>query len=311
MDDVPGEAEFFQGADRVVGEIEFPPFVAVAGHALVGVVVVVPAFAPAEQADPPEVLAVVGGFVVAVAPDVRRRVDEPGDVVDPDHADEHAPDDERPGGVGIPAEVADGPKRAAEDEEPDEECFVEEADDRIFHQVGSKMFAHVVVPLAAEVGHEPEHVAPEAAVARGMRIAFLVAKGMMLAMVGNPDHGGAFAGEAAEERDQPFDGAIGLEAAVGEQAMIAETNADAAGEPVEAEEERDGFPSEEERSGQRAGVDDAEPNDRAPIEAAFPGVARLQRFVGTAIGSFRFGDGERRRDRARRRLQDRRRSYRR
>src|SRR5262249_45269151 len=120
--------------------------------------------------------------------------------------------------------------------EPDEECFIEKADDRIFHEIGGVVLAHVVVPLAAEVRHEPKHVAPQAAIARRMRIAFLVAMRMMLAMVGNPNHRRAFAGQTAEERDQPFDRAISLKAAVSEQAMIAEANADAAGKPIQAEE---------------------------------------------------------------------------
>ena len=60
MNDVPREANFFQSHDGVIRQIDLPPLVAVAGHALIGVMVVVPTFAPAEQADPPEVLAVVG-----------------------------------------------------------------------------------------------------------------------------------------------------------------------------------------------------------------------------------------------------------
>ena len=123
----------------------------------------------------------------------------------------------------------------------------------------------------------------QAAVARRMRIAFFIAVGVMLAMVGNPNDGGTFAGEAAEERDEPFDRPVGLKTAVGEQAMIAQANADAAGEPVQTEEQADGFPGEEERSGEAAGMHNAKPNDGAPIETAFQGSAGLQRLVGPTL----------------------------
>jgi hypothetical protein len=39
---------------------------AVAGYALISVVIVVPAFAPGQQTEPRQVLAVVGSFVIAV-----------------------------------------------------------------------------------------------------------------------------------------------------------------------------------------------------------------------------------------------------
>src|SRR5689334_13609936 len=99
---------------------------AMPSHALVRVMVVVPAFAPSQEADPPQVLAVVGGFVVAVSPHVRSGVNGPGNVIDPNHSDEHAPDDKRPGGMSIPENVADGPHDTAQHEEPDEKSFIEE-----------------------------------------------------------------------------------------------------------------------------------------------------------------------------------------
>ena len=66
--DVPRQADLFHHPDAPVGDVDFPPAVALAGDALVGVVVVVPAFAEGEDADPPEVAAVVGRLVVASSP---------------------------------------------------------------------------------------------------------------------------------------------------------------------------------------------------------------------------------------------------
>src|SRR4051812_42618607 len=97
-DDVPGEADLFHEPDGPVGHVDFPPAVTLTGDALIGVVVVVPAFVEGEDADPPEVAAVVSGFVVAVTPKVGGRVDEPGDVQHVDHANAETPEDHRPAG---------------------------------------------------------------------------------------------------------------------------------------------------------------------------------------------------------------------
>ncbi len=172
----------------------------------------------------------------------------------------------------------------AEHEEPHEKRFVEETDHGVFHQIGSVVLAHVVVPLAAEVGHEPQHVAPPGAVARRMRIAFLIAVRMMLAMVGHPNDGRAFAGQAAQERKKPPHRPVRLKTSVREQAMVAQADAQSAGKPVHADEQRHGLPGEKERSGQRTGMHDAKPNDGAPIEPALPGIGGLQRFVGPTFG---------------------------
>src|SRR5687768_10392824 len=62
--DFGDEAEALEDADGEPGEVELPPAMAVGGGPLLGVVVVVPAFAVCEEADEPVVAAVVVGFVV-------------------------------------------------------------------------------------------------------------------------------------------------------------------------------------------------------------------------------------------------------
>jgi hypothetical protein len=54
----------------------------------------------------------------------------------------------------------------------------------IFHEVWRIVTSHTGVPLAAEIGHKPEHVTPQTAVSRGMWVAFLIAMSVMLAMAG-------------------------------------------------------------------------------------------------------------------------------
>ena len=58
-----------------------------------------------------------------------------------------------------------------------------------------------------------------------MRIVFFVAMSMMLAMVGHPDDCRAFAGQSAQESDEPANGAIRLKTAVRQQSMITQANA--------------------------------------------------------------------------------------
>src|SRR5687767_1861943 len=78
--DVFHQADFFEQPDGNPGDVEFPPLVAVGGSPLVGMVVVVPAFAVAPQADEDVVAAVIVRLVVAIPPDVGHRVHRPGNV---------------------------------------------------------------------------------------------------------------------------------------------------------------------------------------------------------------------------------------
>ena len=80
-----------QGADDAVGEVELSPAEAVAGRGGKGVVVVVPAFAEAEESDDDVVAALVVRAERAVAPEVADGVDLPGDVVDEEDPRETAP----------------------------------------------------------------------------------------------------------------------------------------------------------------------------------------------------------------------------
>ena len=71
--------------------------------------------------------------------------------------------------------------------------------------------------LRPKFGMNQKAVAPPGAVGRRVGVAFVIAEGVMLAMIGDPSEGRAFAREAAEEGEQPADRAIGLKALVREQ----------------------------------------------------------------------------------------------
>ncbi len=93
FDDVFGYANQSQQSDGDVGDIKLPPFETMSSGALESMVVVMPAFAEAQQGDPPAVAGVVGGLEVAVTPGVSRGVDEPGAVIGTGCSQEDAPDD--------------------------------------------------------------------------------------------------------------------------------------------------------------------------------------------------------------------------
>src|SRR5262249_36296033 len=76
--DFPRQPQLFQQADRQIGAVELPPAVTVLGGARIGVMVVVPALAVAEDSDKEIVAAALVGGIVAIAPEMGDRVDRPG-----------------------------------------------------------------------------------------------------------------------------------------------------------------------------------------------------------------------------------------
>src|SRR5689334_22116704 len=83
-DDLGRKPDGLEAQDGPVRQVELPPSVAVCGTPLAGVVVVVPALAVGQEGDDPVVPAILAGRVIAVSPEVGRRVHGPGDVPDID-----------------------------------------------------------------------------------------------------------------------------------------------------------------------------------------------------------------------------------
>jgi hypothetical protein len=92
LNDIPSEAEFRQYPDRQIGGIELPPLMAVAGRTLIGVMIVVPAFAMSEVTDKQVVAAILVCCVAAVAPHVGEGIDRPSLMPDKHGANDDAPD---------------------------------------------------------------------------------------------------------------------------------------------------------------------------------------------------------------------------
>jgi hypothetical protein len=80
----------FEHANRQIRIVDFPPAMAVTRRARIGVMVVVPAFAVGDEADNDVVAAVLAGLKAPITPQMRHRINGPGDMPDQHRANEHA-----------------------------------------------------------------------------------------------------------------------------------------------------------------------------------------------------------------------------
>src|SRR5450756_1595787 len=85
-----GQSQPSQEANGEPGVVDLPPAMTVARRTRIGVMVVVPAFAVGDEADNQVVAAVLVGLVVPVAPQLRHRIDSPGNMPDQYRANEDA-----------------------------------------------------------------------------------------------------------------------------------------------------------------------------------------------------------------------------
>ena len=104
---------------------------------MVGMMVVVPAFAVGDQTYQPVVAAVVLGLVVSVSPNMGHGVDAPGDVPVENCSDEYSPDEQARSELDSAPEV------------PSHEPTEDKADDRIEGRYGKIDFEPI--PMAFEL----------------------------------------------------------------------------------------------------------------------------------------------------------------
>src|ERR1700710_2904807 len=248
-DDVPDEAELLEAVDDQRRGVDLEAAKPVGGGGREGVVVVVPGLAEGRDRDQRQVARLVAGLEVAVAEDVAERVDAVGEVVEDEDADEPAP--ERAGGGGEEGAADDPAEEEGEQQaanRPPDEGGVDAADDRVLEQVRGE----ALLVAALGVDEEPAHVgvvealegaAPAVAVVDvgAVRVALDVGEGVVLAVVGDPGDDRALDRDRAGDRQQAVQPGLGLEGAVGEVAVEADGDPEAA-EDVHAEEEEDVAP---------------------------------------------------------------------
>jgi hypothetical protein len=239
-----------------------------------GVVIVVPAFAAGEHGDPEAVAGIVAGFEAAAAPEMGGGVDQPGGVQAEGNAEEDAPEDH----LDAAHEAVVDPTPEAKEDRP-------AGDER-----DPVVLAHPdVEAVAGEIGNVageglvlacmdlPRTIQPMCA-HQGLRfgsvrIAGLVAVLMMNAVDSNPEDRSAFERERGADSEEVFNPLGSLEAAMREQAVIADADAE-----VDGQDPKDGCdcqtaPTEVEERGDCADVEGGDKAGGDPIDATVVGFA--------------------------------------
>jgi hypothetical protein len=267
-----GQAEFAEEPDAVVVDVELVPGEAVARADGMGVVVVVPAFAAGEESDPPVVAGVVLGLEAALAPEVGCGVDEPCGVEADGDAQEGSPEHH--------AECTDDRVRGAESGSDDEledagdgerqPVILAEPDvDAVLGEVGGVAAEERGLRVQGAAGEDPAGVSPPGAVVRSVWVALVVRVLMVDAVGGYPEDGSTLEGERAAHGDEVLDPLGGSVAAVREQAMIGNADADVNREEVHDGEGGEVLPGEEEERGDGSDVEEAHEDGGDPVDAAF------------------------------------------
>ena len=117
-------------------------------------------------------------------------------------------------------------------------------------------------------GEDPAGVGPEGAVYRGVRVAFLVGVLVMDAVGGDPKDGSALKRHGAAGGDEVLDPLGGAEAAMRQQAMVSDADAEVDGEEVHDAEGGEVLPGKEEEGGEGEHVKEAHDDGRDPVDAA-------------------------------------------
>src|SRR5947209_10087917 len=140
-----------------------------------------------------------------------------------DGAEEHAPED------GLPS--TDGKDDDADDDLGDPVIFRQPDVELVFGEVGcvAHEFAGVLVESFAE--KNPAHVRPPFTVARGVRIPGLIGVLVMDAVDGDPEDGSALERKGGTGGEEVFEPLGSAEAAMSEEAVVSEPNAERAGDP--------------------------------------------------------------------------------
>mmetsp|Transcript_30732 Transcript_30732/g.67308 ORF Transcript_30732/g.67308 Transcript_30732/m.67308 type:complete len:285 (-) Transcript_30732:668-1522(-) len=210
------EAHALKHLDDLPRQVKLAFSKTVLGRILEGVVIVVPAFPKRQETNPPIVARLVAGSVGLLAPEVRRRVDEPGDVVEQRHA-ERAPAEQR--------EASDGVAEGEVAEAVPEVVLLHVAVERLLHQVSNvapvraPRFVNLLVKHPAQVG-------PVEAFVGRVRVERRLRMQVVVAVVGDPLDGPALHRHGAAVGRQVLKPLWALERAVCELPMVRISDAD-------------------------------------------------------------------------------------
>jgi len=209
-----------------------------------------------EHTDEPVVLAVVAGFVVAVAGNVSDRVDGPGDVPDEDGADEDAPDERdraylertgpRAGGQEADEQPAGKINEGMEPIDPEPREIALEAEiEGIAEDVAGVLLEKAEAAMAAMENEDPADVGPEEVDEGRMGVGLAIGMAMVQAMDGHPAGRGVLEAADAEQGEGVLKPLGDYKALVGEDAVVAERDAEQAVDVVANEREQQAPPTED------------------------------------------------------------------
>jgi len=219
----------------------------------------------------------IAGLKAARAPRMRRGIDEPRGMQADDGTREDAPKEE--------GQAANGEEQQAEHDHRDVLIFGDSDVEFVLGQVGDVLRERFRVVVHGFADQDPAHVRPPLAVDGGVRIAGVIGEAMMNAVRGDPEDGAAFESERGENGQKIFDPLGSAIAAMGEQTMIADADAQAGGDPPEKNGDKKCSPGEEKRRGESAQVKQHHKNTGDPVDAILFGL-----FLGQNIaGQFRHG----------------------
>src|SRR6476661_1085921 len=117
-----------------------------------------------------------------------------------------------------------------------------------------RVLGHDLVVVIGLAEHDPAHVRPECALARGVRVTGLIRFRVMQTVRAHPEHGPAFQRHGAANREKVFEPAWTLIGLMGMQAMIAQTDAPSDGYPMQGECNKKHFPAKAKKGAYRAYV---------------------------------------------------------
>src|SRR5438309_3490685 len=133
--------------------------------------------------------------------------------------------------------------------------FTDKSVEFVFAEIGNIRQQSGGMVVQRPTGHDPAHVRPEPAIARGVRITFHVSILMMDAMRCHPEKRAAFQRQRGAEGDEIFEPFISLESAVREQPVIRNANAKAPGNPPQQQRDEKCLPREHKERSNRAYVE--------------------------------------------------------
>ena len=157
---------------------------------------------------------------------------------------------------------------------------MQEPVDAVAVEVGSPPFKVFPGVFRVVTRLEPEDVRPPEPVVGCVGVLVAVRVCGVFAMRGDPEQGAPLSGEHCTQGQQPPNGGDGLEAAMGHLPVVAQRDAEAAGEVIEGNEHPQGGPGEVPESEHTSDVHQGQPNGVGPIDA-----------IGEPVREFSSGQG--------------------